>query len=610
MEEFVGELWHRFITRSDEINFEAEQVSLTSIRPQLATLFRAMGGEPGKIIEGTDPRLLNVPRKLKHRLAGTHRKFVLSWQDERSLRLPPAISFFPDQQLNEDLYIWLTALSAQLPTVSNWFEDNQRASLELLKKRPGLRRIYQRLAPAVLNLRPEANEITDDQRLRELVIRQAIIEPGSQPALPETTGDAYPVHLWLYPAQESAPLMSTEDDIVNSQQGASDFNLEELTETRKQAQREDDSKETDGFLIFQLESLFSWTEQVQLDRCQDDSEEDDAASVAQDMDIITLSRQRRAGASRLKFDMDLPALENDDLPLGDGIRLPEWNFKKSELVKDYCLLQPMLADLATPVPLPDHLKKSAMALRRQFSLLQSQPNWQSRLPFGEEIDLDAWIENVTQPVRDLGKQNFYRSRTLSDRDLACLLLADISMSTDSALNSEQRIIDVVKDSMLLFGEALVDSGDKFAMYGFSSVKNKQVRFHLFKNFNEPYSDHVRGRISEIKPGFYTRMGTAIRQSTNILVEQKARQRLLLIVSDGKPNDIDQYDGRYGIEDTRKAIQEAKQLGLLPFCVTVDNRGNDYLPYLFGDNGYVVINDLARLPTLLPKLYLKITGVLK
>jgi len=160
---------------------------------------------------------------------------------------------------------------------------------------------------------------------------------------------------------------------------------------------------------------------------------------------------------------------------------------------------------------------------------------------------------------------------------------------------------------LVFSEALLEAGDPFAVYGFSSIKNKQVRFNLVKNFTEPYGDAVRGRILSIKPGFYTRMGASIRQATQILEQQKSQQRLLLIISDGKPNDIDHYEGRYGIEDTRKAIQEAKHLGLQPFCITIDEEGSDYLPYLFGDQGYAVIKDITRLPSLLPKLYLNLTA---
>ncbi|HEX5276361.1 MAG TPA: VWA domain-containing protein, partial [Fluviicoccus sp.] len=117
---------------------------------------------------------------------------------------------------------------------------------------------------------------------------------------------------------------------------------------------------------------------------------------------------------------------------------------------------------------------------------------------------------------------------------------------------------------------------------------------------------VRGRIAAIKPGFYTRMGAAIRHSTTILKEQPAERRLLLVLTDGKPNDVDHYEGRYGIEDTRHAVRAAREAGLTVFCVTIDRDAADYLPHLFGGQGFVVVKDANELPRLLPRLYLQMT----
>jgi len=132
-----------------------------------------------------------------------------------------------------------------------------------------------------------------------------------------------------------------------------------------------------------------------------------------------------------------------------------------------------------------------------------------------------------------------------------------------------------------------------------------VRFLLLKDFAERYDDASRGRILALRPGYYTRMGAAIRQSTRILLEQAAQRRLLLIVSDGKPNDLDHYEGRYGVEDTRQAVLEARRAGLIPFCVTVDREGGSYLPHLFGAHGFVLVRDATRLPQRLAKLYLQL-----
>jgi nitric oxide reductase NorD protein len=181
------------------------------------------------------------------------------------------------------------------------------------------------------------------------------------------------------------------------------------------------------------------------------------------------------------------------------------------------------------------------------------------------------------------------------------------MSTEAYIDNDSQVIDVVKDSLLLFGEALQSVGDNFAMYGFSSVKRSHIRMSMLKNFNEAYSDDVRGRIQAVKPGFYTRMGAAIRQATKVLNEQKSSQKLLLILTDGKPNDIDHYEGRFGIEDTHQAINEAKRLGLKPFCITIDQDAQEYLPYIFGSGFYTLIKKPSQLPLKLPQLYHQLTN---
>ena len=180
------------------------------------------------------------------------------------------------------------------------------------------------------------------------------------------------------------------------------------------------------------------------------------------------------------------------------------------------------------------------------------------------------------------------------------------MSTDAHLNNQHRVIEVIIDSLLLFGEALSAVGDHFALYGFSSLRRQQVRMLELKTFAQRYSDDTRGRIQALKPGYYTRMGAAIRQATKQLEQCKQRRKLLLLVTDGKPNDIDLYEGRYGVEDTREAVMEARAKGLLPFCITIDQEAGDYLPYMFGANGFTLIHQPEQLPTRLPQLYRLLT----
>ena len=165
---------------------------------------------------------------------------------------------------------------------------------------------------------------------------------------------------------------------------------------------------------------------------------------------------------------------------------------------------------------------------------------------------------------------------------------------------------MVGDSLMLFSEALSAAGDDFALYGFSSLRRHHVRMLEIKGFDHKYNANVCGAIQSLKPGYYTRMGTAIRRATQLLEKRPHRRKLLLLITDGKPNDLDLYEGRYGVEDTRQAVMEARRAGLIPFCITIDQQAGDYLPYMFGANGYTLIKEPVQLPTRLPQLYRLLT----
>jgi nitric oxide reductase NorD protein len=376
------------------------------------------------------------------------------------------------------------------------------------------------------------------------------------------------------------------------------------------AERTDMPNGKDGFLMmFRAESLFSWTEYINVNRPQD--EEDDlesAAQAAEDMDSMTVARDSETSAAKLRFDLDLPPAGEDDTPLGEGISLPEWDYKKQLLQPDYCRLQEVVSQQIEPCELPPQLRRTAKRLRNQFQALAPTRTWLKGQQEGEEIDLDAWVRQEADLLSGTHPDNrgVYRAQVNQQRDLACLLLADLSLSTDAYASDHARVIDVIRDSLFLFSEALSATGDRFAMYGFSSLKRGNVRFNHLKSFNERYDSAARGRIAAIKPGYYTRMGAAIRHATALLAAQPQRQRLLLLLTDGKPNDLDRYEGRYGIEDTRMALHEARQQGLRPFCVTIDIEANEYLPHLFGAGGYAVIRKPEDLPKELPLLYAQMT----
>ncbi len=484
--------------------------------------------------------------------------------------------------------------------------------IDILERFPALARRYQRLAKAFVASRADIESLPQAEKEMEQAIVKAILNPGSVSEFPIVNFAPKPVYLWLYPSSSADDLAMPVYQEADEEKEAEDQEnkaVKKAETSRKKAERTDAPSEKEGMMIFRLESLFSWSEFSKLDRgCDDSDDDEDAANTADDLDKITLAKeQEQQRSAQIKIDLDLPSASEDDIPLGDGLKLPEWDYKSHSLVEDRCLLQPMLPKGAVAEKLPIRLQKLAKTIQAQFEQLRSVRYWLKAEPQGEELDLSAWLDfHVESKISPTAQRGLYKSFRGNNRDLSCLLLADLSMSTDAHLNDEARVIDVVKDSMLLFGEALESVGDNFAMYGFSSVKRHHVRFTMLKNFNERYDDQIRGRIQAIKPGFYTRMGAAIRQATKVINEQRSSEKLLLIITDGKPNDIDHYEGRFGIEDTHEAISEAKKLGIKPFCITIDTDAQDYLPYLFGSDGFTVIHRPEQLPVRLPQLYHQLT----
>jgi len=611
MEEQVGALWHRLITRVADRGHPQAAVRLEEVAVTVGVLFRALGGDGGLQVEAADANAHGARRSLLQRLAGVGERAALAWRDERSLRLPPVIDAFAERGLNRDLYLWLAALAAQQQgRAGDWFRHNQALAAATLARLPGLQRRYARLVAAHLAQRPDPARLPAAEAAAELAVRSALSLPGSRDRLPPARRPPYPVLLWLHPdpprprgtqvPRRDADEQSEREGEAQAMDGG----------RRKRAERVALSEREGALLTIRMDHILTWGEYVPVDRATD--EEDDlgrARTVAEDMDQLAVARDRRASGARLRFDLDLPAEAEDDLVLDGGNLLPEWDWRQQRLLPDRCRIVSMLAADAAPCELPAGLRRTARRLRSQFQALAPARVWHRGQSDGEEVDLDAWLRFATD--RRAGASGhadgLYRRAQSGARDLACLLLADLSLSTDTWVDDHARVIDVIRDSLFLFAESLAATGDRFGIFGFSSRRQDPVRVHTLKGFDERYGAQVRGRIQAIRPGYYTRMGAGIRHAANLLAPQPAGRRLLLLLSDGKPNDLDRYEGRYGIEDTRQAVREARRMGLEPFCVTIDDRGNDYLPHLFGSGGYLVIGRPSELPARLPLLYARLTA---
>lgn len=282
----------------------------------------------------------------------------------------------------------------------------------------------------------------------------------------------------------------------------------------------------------------------------------------------------------------------------------EWDFRRNHYRKNWCSLRILDMHPSKEPFVENTLKKHShliASIRKSFEALRCDGRLMRKQTNGDDIDIDAVVEGYVELHKGMEMSNrlFTQSRRL-DRDLAVVFMVDVSGSTKGWINDAER------ESLVLLCEALETLRDRYAIYGFSGMTRKRCELYRIKKFNEPYDLQVKERISGIRPQDYTRMGVIIRHLTKELLEVEAKTRLLITLSDGKPDDYDGYRGEYGIKDTRQALMEAKHAGIHSFCITIDTEAHDYLSQMYGHVNYTVVSDVRKLPVKVSDIYRRLT----
>lgn len=283
----------------------------------------------------------------------------------------------------------------------------------------------------------------------------------------------------------------------------------------------------------------------------------------------------------------------------------EWDYRRQHYRKDWCVLREIDVHPVDGTFVEETLRKYsgvAANLRKTFEALRGENRLLKRQKYGDDVDVDALVDAYadTRTGREMSERIFLQSRKV-ERNIAVLFMVDMSGSTKGWINDAER------ESLVLLCEALEVLGDRYAIYGFSGITRKRCELYRIKRFEEPYSDVVRQRIAGVKPQDYTRMGVTIRHMTKLLGDVEARTKLLITLSDGKPDDYDGYRGDYGIEDTRQALLEAKRDGVHVFCITIDAEARDYLPHMYGHVNYALVDDIRKLPLRISDIYRHLTS---
>lgn len=351
----------------------------------------------------------------------------------------------------------------------------------------------------------------------------------------------------------------------------------------------------------------------------DDDDGDDAAGGAE-LPFVPASRAVEGGVRTFVYD--------------------EWDFRADRHRPSWCRLveERLEGDDHTFLSSVRHRHAELRAdIRRRFARLRPEALIRvHRADEGDELDLDAILEAIADRRSGAPPDDrLHIRRDRAARDVATAFLVDLSASTSSPVEPPEptaveldpdddplaplwitpeepsepprRVIDVAKDAVALMSDALHELGDRHAIYGFSGTGRHRVEFAVAKDFSDRHAPHTWAAVSAMRPLRYTRMGTAVRHATTKLQAEAARSRLLIVISDGYPQDVDYgedaRDRQHGMHDTARALADAQRAGVDTFCITIDPAGHDYLREMCPDRRYLVIDEIEALPAELAKVYL-------
>lgn len=534
--------------------------------------------------------------------------------------------------LHEDVYLLLEA----------WAAD--AALLHLL---PGMQESVLRLRQHALQHRPPLNAFSLARRPLELWLRRLLESPATERAVPlsdspaqscwlaaelihsqqlladdskasdQRLGDAPLLKDW-WTGELRAPTPARAGEMADSSAQPADpstpppssSRLPRRPEVREETEEEKEDPADDGVFMIQADEPHQQAEDPFGLNRPIDRDEDTSADEFGDMlsDLPEARLISTPGSPKEVLIADDPPDTNTAMQLRQavreerGIRYPEWDYRP-QAYRDPGTTVRVLPNLPGTQAWVDNTLDQHRSLlnqiRRNFEMLSARRVTRRKQLDGDDIDLNAWIDSYADfHAGGALSEALYQTRRTAERDLAIILLIDVSGSTDSWVAANRRIIDVEREALLLVCIALEGMGEPYAVQAFSGEGPDTVIVRELKGFEEPFSNDIALRISALEPERYTRAGAAIRHSTNALMQQPATHRLLLLLSDGKPNDKDEYEGQYGVEDMRQAVTEATLQGVSAFCLTIDRQAPSYLPRIFGANHYALLPRPELLPTAL------------
>ena len=290
---------------------------------------------------------------------------------------------------------------------------------------------------------------------------------------------------------------------------------------------------------------------------------------------------------------------------------PEWDMRTGHYRPHWCSIIEQTVPVGDAAPLRARLTQYKALSTRLAQLMQArkigQPVRLRGEPDGDDFELDALIAaQIALRSGAMPELRVHRKQRLQKRDLSILVLLDLSESTNAAAG-DASVLALIREASILLGAAIEQTGDQFAIHGFRSNGRHEVNYLRFKEFNQAFDDSALGRLATVQGALSTRMGAAIRHASYCMRGCRTEQRLILVLTDGEPHDIDVFLPEVLLQDAARAVERSTAAGTPVFCVSVDAKADDYIRRIFGPHGYLVIDKLEQLPQRLPELYLRLTA---
>lgn len=516
--------------------------------------------------------------------------------------LPDSFSYFSTKRMNEEYYVFrVLYLSVQQKLRLNWNNNEEKSNSESQQK-------ARETAPIVLEKMfrefPKAKEL-HGQFINE------ITNTSNENAVPDFS--------WLYGKWMNSQEEKDSQEKVNSTTNELKEGVVNKPKTVIKAKpvevvkslEVDKKQQEDYVLTHNFEKVETADDYNGVWRDFDgDDELQNHKNALDELDMKFVVRVDDDAHSVLQADFLSNATvseSNETEDSGNFLTYNEWDYSKQRYKIDFCKVYPISQIKSNATYYNTTLKKHKSILnnlRKMLVNINNKLNCHNRQLQGDEFDIDAVTDMLTDiKSKRTPSENIYLLNKKTEKDFAILLLLDISLSSDGYVDGN-RVIDVEKQVTILFAEILSEFNIEFAIKGFYSKTRNYAGYLNIKDFDESWQQ-VKNRVGAVEPMGYTRIGAALRHSGNLLDGRKSKKKWVILISDGKPNDYDKYEGKYGISDVKQALRELNSRNIHSYALAIEESAKYYLPQMFGVNNHKVLSSPNELLNALVQLYEKI-----